>query len=67
MKDCAFANENECMALVKKQCKGCSFCKTTEELIAGRKKADDRIHSLPKIKQAYIKYKYYSRGNSKSG
>ena len=61
MKDCAFDRGCECNALTEKKCKGCAFCKTTEELIEGRQKAEERIRTLPQTTQTHIKRKYYSR------
>lgn len=47
MSNCAFElNKRSCSALTKKQCVGCHFRKTAEELEAGRKKARERIASL---------------------
>lgn len=60
MKKCAFDNETNCIALTEKQCNGCKFCKTTDELLAGRQKAEKRISTLPQTAQTYIKRKYYS-------
>ena len=67
MNTCAFDEANKCSALKEKQCKGCNFYKTTEELIESRQKATERIRTLPKTKQAHIKHKYYSRGNKDIG
>ena len=67
MKDCAFNKDGKCVALKEKQCKGCHFYKTPEELAEGRQKATERIRTLSKSKQAYIKYKYYTRGNKDLG
>ena len=60
MKQCTFDNGNNCMVLTEKKCEGCHFCKTTDELLAGRHKAKKRIRKLPLTAQLYIKRKYYS-------
>lgn len=61
MKDCAFNNGNKCIALNEKQCVGCPFRKTQEELDEGRQKALKRISKLPPKLQAHILTKYYAR------
>lgn len=61
MKNCAFDNRTNCIALTEKQCKGCPFRKTSKELSKGRKKAMERIRTLPKATQEHIFTKYYSR------
>lgn len=58
MNNCVFARGNECDALKTKQCAGCSFCKTKEELIEGRQKAVDRINNLPEKVRKHIIHKY---------
>ena len=60
MKVCAFENGTECNALNEKQCVGCPFRKTHEELEAGRAKARNRLQSLPKATQNQIRRKYYT-------
>ena len=62
MNKCAFDKDGKCSALNKKDCKGCSFYKTEEEVRIGREKATARIKTLPKDIQRHIKLKYYSRG-----
>lgn len=62
MNKCAFDKDGKCLALNTRNCKGCSFYKTPEELISGRVRANERIKTLPKIIQRHIKRKYYSRG-----
>ena len=59
---CAFEQTGECTALFEKQCVGCAFYKTTEELKIGRQKATDKIKKLPLCLQNHIKLKYYTRG-----
>lgn len=59
MKNCAFDLGDMCSALSTKQCVGCNFCKTKEELKEGRQKAAERLDYLPKKKQIHIARKYY--------
>jgi hypothetical protein len=59
MSKCAFDLDKKCAALDKKECKGCGFFKTKEELDEGRKKADARIISLETPLREYIMGKYY--------
>lgn len=59
MNYCAFDLDNKCAALSKKQCVGCRFRKTEQELNDGRQKAIDRISNLPRSKQIHISRKYY--------
>ena len=63
MTNCAFDCGNKCKALEEKQCKGCTFYKTTEELEKGRQKAEKRIRSLSTIIQTHVRRKYYTRTN----
>jgi hypothetical protein len=44
---CAFDRIYQCAALTHKECVGCRFRKTQEELDEGRERAEDRIMSLP--------------------
>ena len=62
MDDCVFNLEKKCKALTEKQCEGCRFRKTQEELLQGRKKALERIWSLPYRKREYIRLKYHRGG-----
>ena len=55
---CAFDEGAKCSALTCKQCDGCAFFKTPEQLAAGRKAADDHIDSLPKETRDHIRAKY---------
>ena len=64
MNDCAFNNGKKCSALTKKQCKGCRFKKTTEELNEGRQKAKERIRKLPLDIRLHITRKYYVQGDN---
>ena len=67
MENCAFNNGDTCMALTYKQCEGCSFYKTREEVDAGRKKAKERIDKLPNEVHNHISRKYYSSGRAYRG
>ena len=60
MKKCAFDRDNTCTALTKKQCLGCKFRKTEEELREGRQKVAERLDSLPERQQIHIARKYYN-------
>ena len=61
MHECAFDLGKKCFALTEKQCKGCKFRKTNEELAEGREKARRRIESLPIMERNHIKNKYKIR------
>lgn len=57
---CAFdEGKKKCRALTKKECKGCRFFKTEEELAAGREKAEERIKSLGAEDQVAIDKIYH--------
>ena len=62
MNKCAFDRDGMCTALSEKQCVGCRFRKTEEELKEGRQKATERLISLPQSTQIRIARKYYNRG-----
>ena len=64
MNKCAFDNGCKCMALEEKQCLGCSFRKSQEELVSGRQKAAKRVVNLPDKIRVHILRKYYDRGKS---
>ena len=64
MSFCVFDNGDECNALKVKQCIGCKFKKTHEELIRGRQKAANRISNLPEGTRAYIIRTFYRQGRS---
>ena len=56
---CAFeVNGQHCTALSVKDCAGCVFFKTYDELERGRERADNRIDKLPEEQQDHIKQKY---------
>lgn len=57
---CAFdEGKKRCRALNKKECQGCTFFKTEEELAAGREKAGERIKSLGVDEQIAIDKIYH--------
>ena len=58
MKICVFDNGEECDALREKNCFGCPFRKTPEELKEGRRKAYERIEKLPLSERIVIHRKY---------
>lgn len=58
MKECAFGRDGECSVLRRKNCKGCSFRKTREELAAGREKSRRRVSTLPQETRIYIADRY---------
>ena len=64
MSICAFDKGEECKALKEKNCKGCPFFKTEEELERGRQKALARIRSLPKAVSRRLYRKYYQQRRS---
>lgn len=56
---CTFdKGDRGCSALISKQCSGCAFYKTEQELRDGRRKSAERLESLPNGKE--LKEKYYS-------
>ena len=56
---CAFKiNDRKCSALTKKACMRCHFYKTLADVEEGRKKAEERIQSLPIKTQRAIIDKY---------
>ena len=54
--ECVFDKDGRCSALTSKMCVGCRFKKTKQELDAGRRKALERISTLPN--RDYINNKY---------
>lgn len=57
MEKCAFdLNEQGCSALTKKECEGCRFYKTAEQVAEGRRKAKERLDSIPGGLYLYKKY-----------
>lgn len=65
-KRCAFDCGDKCYALTVRECKGCSFYKTKEELREGRDQAEARVLRLDPDLKMYIRYKYYG-GQRKYG
>jgi hypothetical protein len=62
MDKCAFdLGKRKCSALTTKNCVGCKFCKSTEELKEGREKATERLMTLDKATFDYINDKYSAR------
>ena len=59
MKVCAFKKDKGCTVLNRDTCKGCTFFKTERQLEEGRKKARERVNSLPDEVKHHIKHKYY--------
>ena len=55
---CAFDKGAGCAALREKQCDGCSFYKTQAQIAEGRKRAEERIASLPEAQREHIKLKH---------
>lgn len=66
--DCVFYREskhNGCTALRSRECVGCKFRKTEEELEKGRQKATKRLKKLPPRVFNEIMLKYYRFNNFK--
>lgn len=59
MDKCAFDLGRKCIALNARQCVGCNFYKTPEELEERRGEAARRINTLPPEEKNYIRHKYY--------
>lgn len=59
MTECVFIRDGKCIALTAMKCKNCAFRKTRAELAAGRKKARERIESLPDDMQFFIRNQYH--------
>lgn len=59
---CAFdKGKRTCAALNVKNCDGCKFRKSEEELIRGRERAAARVKTFTKEYRAHIKARYYSQ------
>lgn len=56
MNKCAFDKGYKCSALTTKECAWCKFRKTKQELEEGRRKAMERIETLPNKYQIIEKY-----------
>lgn len=66
--DCVFyraTKQVECAALRSRECRGCKFRKTEEELEKGRQKATKRLKRLPHRIFNGIMLKYYRFNNFK--
>lgn len=59
MNNCVFENDTECNALNEKQCAECTFRKTKEELLNGRRKAANRLMNLSDDLSNHLIRKYY--------
>lgn len=59
MNKCAFDLDDKCAALTNKECKGCHFFKTQQELEEGRKKANERLGRLDRILRENLINEYY--------
>ena len=59
MDSCFAHDKKRCRILKIKECDGCSFYKTIEEVKEGRKKAIERIMSLDKVTRESIIRLYY--------
>lgn len=65
MIDCCFKSSMGCTALRDSRCEGCGFKKTKEELAEGRRRALDRVLSLPDEQRIHIVRKYYAFGSGR--
>ena len=63
MEKCVFDKGEKCVALLTRNCENCSFRKTKEELIAGRRKAKEMLDKLPEEYRKAIIEKYYGRNS----
>lgn len=62
-KSCAFSLGRRCAVLTRWTCAGCSFFKTKEQLDEGRKKAEERLKTLPNWVQVSIRETYHKEGD----
>lgn len=67
MNNCTFDKGDKCTALNARNCEGCAFRKTKEELNEGREKAKAMLDRLPKEQYEAIKNKYYGRDSVNHG
>lgn len=67
MNKCAFDLDKKCSALNVKDCEGCNFYKTKEQLKKGREKATDRLMTLDRALLNDIKANYYNGMGRKDG
>lgn len=56
---CVFNHGKDCAALKEVNREKCRFFKTPEQHAESRKRARQRINSLPDLQQEYIKTKYH--------
>ena len=63
MEPCYFKSKNSCSVTTRKSCLGCSFRKTEEQVMQGRRNATARIESLPEQRRNDIKARYYEGNN----
>lgn len=57
---CAFDHGDKgCLCLNEKECEGCHFFKTCDELEGGREKAANRVSQLEPALKGHIRHKYY--------
>lgn len=66
MNKCAFDLGKKCHALTVKDCKGCKFHKTKEQLKKGREKATERLMTLDRALLNDIKATYYNGRSRKN-
>ena len=59
MERCAFDLGEKCNAMAEKNCNGCKFRKTEQELKEGREKAVTRLMTLDRTFLNGVKRKYY--------
>lgn len=64
MAKCFADRENYCSALKKKECEGCNFFKTHEDLEKSRDRAIRRIDSLPKSTKDFIYQNCFKGGKA---
>ena len=63
MEKCTFDRGYDCVALKKRDCDGCPFHKTKEELLEGRRRARARREKLPAYQREAIEEKYYEKND----
>ena len=67
MSKCVFDKGKVCSALTEKDCKGCSFAKTKEELEDGREHATELFYRVPRKQRDAIRKKYYGERSGHDG
>lgn len=63
--ECCFNRGAKCAVLTTMKCDGCHFKKTHRQLTQGRKKARERIKSLPYEQRQRIFLKYHNTYSKK--